>query len=98
MKFFLIELEYTVPMEKLNEVTPAHREFLQTQYDKGVLLLSGPRVPRDGGMIIGKSSSLEELQEIMKNDPFVKENCAKYIYKEFAPVKYQPFLKEWLEL
>ncbi|TGK07593.1 hypothetical protein EHO59_05695 [Leptospira semungkisensis] len=96
MKFFLIEIEYIVPIEKLDEVTPAHREFLQVQYDKGILLISGPKVPRVGGMIIAKSSSQEELQDLMKDDPFLKQNCAKYTYKEFAPVKYQPFLKDWL--
>ncbi|TGK05188.1 hypothetical protein EHQ53_16210 [Leptospira langatensis] len=96
MKFFLIEIEYVAPIEKIDEVTPAHREFLQVQYDIGVLLLSGPKVPRIGGMIIAKSSSQEELLDMMKDDPFLKQNCVKYNYKEFVPAKYQVFLKDWL--
>ncbi|TGK01002.1 hypothetical protein EHO59_13870 [Leptospira semungkisensis] len=98
MKFFLIEIEYVVPIEKIAELTPAHREFLQIQYNKGLLLLSGPKVPRVGGMILAKSSSQEELQTLMKEDPYLQQNYVKYTYKEFAPVKYQRFLMNWLEI
>lgn len=97
MKFFLIELEYLVPLEKLDHAVPAHREFLQTLYDIGTLLLSGPKEPRNGGMIIAKSISLEKISETMKEDPFAKLGYANYKYTEFHPVKHQTFLKSWLE-
>jgi uncharacterized protein YciI len=48
MKHFVIELTYTVPYEDLEAIRPAHRSFLQTGYDKGWLLMSGPLVPRPG--------------------------------------------------
>ncbi len=97
MKFFLINLEYTVPTEKLDEAVPDHRKFLQIQYDAGILLISGPKEPRVGGMILAKSNSLEELETLFKNDPFAKLNYAKYSYTEFFPVKHQPYIKQWIE-
>ncbi|EPG64913.1 YciI family protein [Leptospira wolffii] len=97
MKFFLVELEYTVPLEILDKTVPAHREFLQIQYDKGVFLLSGPKEPRVGGLILARANSLEELQGILINDPFSQQKYANYKYTEFHPVKLQPYIKQWVE-
>lgn len=97
MKFFLVELEYLVPLETLDQAVSAHREFLQTHYDKGTLLISGPKEPRVGGMILAKAESLEEIQRILADDPFGKLQYAKYKYTEFHPVKFQSYLQEWVQ-
>ncbi|EQA45734.1 hypothetical protein LEP1GSC050_2844 [Leptospira broomii serovar Hurstbridge str. 5399] len=97
MKFFLIELLYTVPIEKIDEAVVEHRNFLQTLYDKGILLLSGPKEPRIGGVILGKSKSLQEIQDIFQNDPFQKYDYASYKFTEFSPVKRQTFLEDWIQ-
>jgi len=54
MKHFIIEVTYTVPMEMIEQTVNEHRAFLQTGFDKGWLLASGPLVPRIGGMIIAR--------------------------------------------
>ncbi|MFI5264499.1 MAG: YciI family protein, partial [Candidatus Kapaibacterium sp.] len=55
MKYFLINIHYIVPLEKVVEITPEHRAYLKTQYDAGILLFSGPRVPRTAGVIFAKA-------------------------------------------
>lgn len=96
MKHYLITLTYLVPLERLNETTPAHRAFLQEGYDAGLLLMSGPQEPRIGGIIMARCPSLAELQTFLQRDPFQIEKLVSYTYTEFHPVKRQPFLESWV--
>ncbi len=96
MKHFIIEITYTVSFTKIEEVLQEHRNFLQKGYDAGILLCSGPQEPKTGGLIVARSQSLENIKDYFKNDPFLQHNVAQYRYIEFNPVKFQPFLKEWI--
>ncbi len=96
MKHFLIEITYTAPMTTIDAILPEHRNFLQTGYDAGMLLCSGPQNPRTGGIIIARGESLEAVQNFFMNDPYQKNNAATYRFVEFSPVKHQPFLKDWV--
>ena len=50
MRHFVVEITYLLPVEiVINETTPEHRAFLQTGYNAGKLLFSGPQVPQGGG-------------------------------------------------
>jgi uncharacterized protein YciI len=95
MKFFLVELNYKAELPQIEAATPAHREFLQTGYDRGVLLCSGPKVPRTGGLIIARSDSLEAAQAFFASDPFQKQGLADYRFVEFNPVKRAGFAEDW---
>lgn len=95
MKHFLIDNTFLSPLPEVEAATPAHREFLQTGYDQGVFLYSGPKVPRTGGVILARAASLEELQAFMAADPFVTGKMVETRYVEFNPVKRQPFLEAW---
>lgn len=96
MKHFIIEIQYSVPTEKIDQVLDRHRQFLQIGYDKGLLLCSGPREPRIGGLIVARALSLNEIEDFINQDPFKLENCAQYSIIEFLPVKHQDFMKEWI--
>ena len=96
MKHFLIEIKYVVPLEKIDEILPEHRIFLQTGYDKGLLLFSGPRNPRTGGMVAARAESDREIKSFFEKDPYKINNCAEYSFVEFDPVKRQPFLDGWI--
>jgi len=96
MNHFIVEVIYRAPLEKIDEVLPSHREFLQTGFDKGIILMSGPQVPRIGGIIIARANSMEELDKFFSNDPYRLNNIGEYIYTQFNPVKYQEFIKEWI--
>ena len=58
MKHFLVDIDYLVPVEELAEILPRHRAFLQTGYDKGILLCSGPKEPRTGGLAVAAGAGL----------------------------------------
>lgn len=96
MKHFVIEVTYSVPFEQMAHIVPDHRAFLQLGYDRGWLLMSGPQVPKTGGMIVARAPSLVELQQFFQDDPFLKNSVATYRYVEFEPVKRQALLEDWL--
>ena len=95
MKHFIIRLEYKVPIEKIDTVLVTHREFLDSGYQKKILLASGPQNPRDGGILIGRAESLEAMREFCKEDPFAKNEFAYDHYTAFIPVKYQKEFESW---
>jgi uncharacterized protein YciI len=96
MKHFMIELTYLVPAEQLAEIVTEHRAFLQTGYDAGRLLFSGPQNPRVGGIVLARAESLEEIQQFFSGDPYQIKGLASYRFVEFNPVKFQPFIEPWL--
>jgi uncharacterized protein YciI len=96
MKHFIVEITYTAPLAKIDETLPLHREFLQTGYDKGWLLMSGPRNPRVGGIVIARAPSLEDIEAFFKNDPYQQRAQATYSFIEFEPVKKAPVIETWL--
>ncbi len=96
MKHFLVEIEYTAPIEIINMIVDEHRQFLQTGYDKGWLLMSGPKFPKTGGLVICRAPSMEAIQEFFFTDPYQQHNAASYRFVEFDPVKYQTFMNDWI--
>ncbi|MHB1687199.1 MAG: YciI family protein [Ignavibacteriaceae bacterium] len=97
MKHFLIMINYTVSLEKIDEVLPEHRKFLQKGYDQKILLFSGPKDPRVGGVVAARANSVEKIKDFFKQDPYFINNCATYDFIEFNPVKHQDFLSDWIE-
>lgn len=97
MKHFIVEITYLVPFEQLGETVAEHRSFLQTGYDSGKLLFSGPQNPKIGGMVVARAVSLEEIQTLFAHDPYAVKGLASHRFVEFEPVKYQPFLLDWIK-
>lgn len=95
MHYFIVELTYTVPYEQLASALPAHRAYLQPAYDEGWLLVSGPQLPRTGGIIVARSHSLDQLMQFFASDPFHVQGLATYRFIEFDPVKRQPWIDPW---
>jgi len=98
MKYFMIEIIYTAPMEQIDETLKFHREFLQTGYDQNMLLLSGPQNPRTGGIVIARANSVDEIKAFFKNDPYQQRGQADYRFVEFSPVKHAKLVDSWVEL
>ena len=80
---FIIELTYKVPLSKIDESMPAHMRFLKKHYDAGRFLMSGRKIPRDGGIIIGDADSREAMEQIAREDPFCARGLADYRIIEF---------------
>ena len=91
MKHFIIDIHYLIPAEQLGETTAEHRTFLQGGYKLGMLLFSGPKVPRNGGIIVARAKSADELVEVFRNDPYQMKGVATCQFIEFNPVFRQEF-------
>ena len=96
MTHFLVELTYTAPLEAIDAAVADHRAYLQTGYDRGLLLMSGPQNPKVGGLIVCRAASRDEIERYFAEDPFQKRGLATYRFVEFNPVKHQPFVGEWI--
>ena len=96
MRHFVVEVTYTAPLARIDELLAEHRAFLQQGYDRGLLLASGSQVPRTGGMIVARAESPEALSALLAGDPFRREGVATYRIVEFVPVKHQGFLAAWV--
>lgn len=84
---FIFNLTYIKPMTVVERALPAHIAYLDEHYAKGAFLCSGPKAPRIGGVILCNCLSREQAEEIMKQDPFYKEEIARYEIIEFTPTK-----------
>ena len=98
MKYFLINLRYLVPLEKVQEITPEHRAYLKTNYDAGILLFSGPRVPRTGGVLFARAEDVLVIEEMISQDPFKTRGIAEYEVIEIAPVMWNEGLNKIFEI
>ncbi|MDA8090613.1 MAG: YciI family protein [Nitrospiraceae bacterium] len=82
---FIVSLEYKKPLAEVDSHLPAHIEYLKAQYKAGNFLLSGRKNPRTGGIILSNVKTKENLDQILKRDPFYQHQVADYDIIEFEP-------------
>ena len=63
---FVIELQYKAPLAEIDAAMAAHVAFLKKHYASGHFLVSGRKIPRDGGIIIAAGSSRVEIEAIVR--------------------------------
>jgi len=80
---FLIELTYKVPLAEIDAHMKAHVVFLKKYYAAGRFLVSGRKIPREGGVILALGESREQIETIMKDDPFCRHGLADFRVVEF---------------
>ena len=80
---FVIELIYKVDLAQIDAHMAAHVKFLKKYYAAGHFLVSGRKIPRDGGIIIAAGKTRAEIEAIVKDDPFVKNGLAEFRIIEF---------------
>ncbi|MDG0817314.1 YciI family protein [Bdellovibrio svalbardensis] len=83
---FVITLTYLKPLSEVEKQLPAHREFLKQGYSAGMLLASGPMIPRTGGIILARGNDKNAILNFLESDPFKKNDIAAYEVVEFDPV------------
>jgi len=82
---YIISLTYKVDTETVDKYLNDHVEYLKEQYSLGNFLASGRKVPRTGGIILSNINNLNTLEEVLKADPFNKNEIADYNITEFIP-------------
>ena len=80
---FVIELTYKAPLRKIDASMAAHMKFLKKYYDAGHFLVSGRKIPRDGGIILAVGRGREEIEAIAREDPFSQRGLADVRVIEF---------------
>lgn len=93
---FIIDLNYIVPLEELDEHMADHVRYLKKYYKKGIFFASGRKVPRTGGVILALVDSVEEVEKIITEDPFHKHQLAEFNITQFLTSQYHPGLKDLL--
>ena len=80
---FVIELVYKVELAQIDAHMAAHVAFLKKHYADGTFLVSGRKIPRDGGIILAVGRDREQIEAIMRDDPFVSRGLADIRVIEF---------------
>ncbi|HMF95041.1 MAG TPA: YciI family protein [Vicinamibacterales bacterium] len=73
---FVIELSYKASLAEIDRNMAAHMRFLKKYYASGHFLLSGRKIPRDGGIIVALGDDREAIETIAHEDPFYTRGLA----------------------
>jgi uncharacterized protein YciI len=80
---FVIELTYKVDLTDIDAHMAAHVEFLKKYYAAGNFLVSGRKIPRDGGIIMAVGKNRRQVEAIVVEDPFYTHGLADFRIIEF---------------
>jgi uncharacterized protein YciI len=94
---FIINLNYIVPLEKLDAHMKEHVTYLHKYFKMNVFVASGRKVPRTGGIILALAGSKEEIEQIIREDPFYIHKLAEFSVTEFLTSQHHPDLKKLLK-
>src|ERR1041384_568824 len=89
---FIVLLEYTAPLEQIDYALPDHRAWVEQQYERGLFLASGRKVPRTGGVIITRPMPRGKLEALLATDPWAAQKLVKYEICEFEATRTAPEL------
>jgi uncharacterized protein YciI len=85
MAYAIVLLKYRFPLERMLQTIDAHRGYLRELNARGKMLASGPLVPRDGGALLLRYDTDEELAALIAGDPFQKEGLVDTTVHVWAP-------------
>lgn len=80
---FVIELNYKADLADIDAHMAAHMGFLKKYYAAGNFLVSGRKIPRDGGIILAVGKNRTEIEAIIREDPFIEHGLADFRIIEF---------------
>lgn len=93
---FIVILKYEKSIETVMKHLEEHNVFLNKYYTANKFICSGRQEPRTGGIILCNAKDKEEVNSIIKEDPFYMNEIAKYEVIEFMPTKYQDRFNEFI--
>ncbi|WP_436492837.1 YciI family protein [Actinokineospora sp. HUAS TT18] len=76
MTWFTVDTTYIDDADRLAEVRPLHRAYLQTLVETGQVLAAGPWADGTGGFVVFKTLDRSELDRILAADPYTTEGIA----------------------
>jgi len=90
---FILDITYIAPVDRIDELMPAHVAWLKQGRAAGSFLAWGRKVPRTGGIVLAVGGRAE-VEAVAAADPFVTRGAAKVNLIEMAP----SFVEDGLEL
>jgi len=94
---FVIELNYKAALSEIDAHMAAHVAFLKKYYAAGNFLVSGRKIPRDGGVILAVGKDREQIEAIVREDPFHALGLADFRVIEFRASQRAPDIQERIE-
>ena len=94
---FVIELSYKVDLSEIDAHMAAHVRFLKKYYASGNFLVSGRKIPRDGGIILAVGGSRQDIEAIAREDPFYEHGLADFRIIEFRASQRAKDIQERIE-
>jgi len=94
---FLIQLRFSTNKANAGQFMDGHNAWLKDGFAKGTFLLAGTIQPKLGGAVLAHNATLEQIQEIVKQDPFVAEGVVAAEIIEITPSKVVPQLEFLLQ-
>jgi uncharacterized protein YciI len=80
---FVIELTYKADLTEIDAHMSAHVAFLNKHYAAGHFVVSGRKIPRDGGIILAIGKDRAEIEAMVQEDPFHQHHLAEFRIIEF---------------
>jgi len=87
---FIIELTYTADLSEIDAHMAAHVAFLKKYYAAGHFLVSGRKIPRNGGIIVAAGKNREQIESIICEDPFHRHRLADFRIIQFRASQRAP--------
>ena len=72
MAKFVVEFVYNVSRAERQAVHPNHTAYLNHLTECGMLLLAGPLVDENGGLLIYEVADRAELRKVLDAEPYVR--------------------------
>ncbi len=91
----IIELTYKKNLDEANKFLEGHRAFLDKYYSQNIFIASGPKNPRNGGIILALGDK-ETIEKIIHEDPFHQQQIADYRIIQFEPNKYSQLFEKFI--
>jgi len=82
---FILSLTYKTQLSEVDQYIDEHISYLEKNYTLGKFIASGRKVPRTGGIILVNAANMNELDSILKEDPFNIANVTDDEVTEFIP-------------
>lgn len=84
---FIVLIHFKKPLVEIEPYVAEHRRYLDAGYQQDLLVVSGPRNPRVGGVLVSQAQDRARLEAFLAKDPYSIQQLADYELIEFAAVK-----------
>lgn len=89
---FLIQLRFSANKANAGQYMDGHNAWLKNGFESGTFLLAGTLQPKLGGAVLAVNATLDQLQAIVAEDPFVANDVVTPEIIEITPSKVDPRL------